>query len=435
MRKAIITSLLYILISLCLCSQNTQSILTDYLRNFQYQKALDYIETQDTTKELLVQKALCYKALGDYRKSLEILDPLSKEYNGDLQIMTEMAFCYEALSQRQLSIDCYDELIRLDSSNVYFKMQKGDLLYQQGKYQQSLDLFQHINKEYGMANALKRVAQCYEKLNIADSAMVYFKMAWDMNPNDDFSAANLVKLCFKNKRNFEAMDYSNSFLEKDTTNQQMNLLNALSYYSMDDYEEAIARFKKCYDKGDSSLVVLRSLGISYYSMNNSYDAQPLLEEAFRQDTTNNNVLYCLAVACNDMGEHKKAIPYFIKLLDRTIPPDLTLYLYYKNLASAYNKGSHYQEAVETYIRALTYAGDNQKMNLYYTIGNLFENSLNNKNKALDYFKLYRISLTDYLNNLKVKEGTNPKEIEEIQSKIKYLDLHISELEKGISELK
>lgn len=413
----------------CLVSISAQNPLNGYLRNFQYQKALDYIDTQEQTKELLIQKGFCYKSLGDYQKALEILYPLSKEYVNDFQIITEMAFCYEALSQRELSIDCYNKLISLDSANVYFRMQKADLLYQQEKYRQSLDLFQYINIHHEMPNASKRIAQCFEKLNMADSAMVYYKAAWDRNFNDGFSASSLVNLCLKNKRALEALGYSDLYLEKDTTNRQMNLLNALSYYSVDDYEGAIVRFKKCYDRGDGSLVVLRSLGISYYSMNDSYNAQPLLEEAFRQDTTNNNVLYCLAIACNDMGEHKKAIPYFIKLLERTIPPDLTLYLYYRNLGSAYDKGSHFREAADTYVKALTYGGENQKMNLYYMIGNLFESSLDDKDKAITYFKLYKTSLSDYLNSLKVKENVDPNEVEEIESKARYLDLHILKLEK------
>lgn len=414
-----------------LFSQESQNLLSDYLRNYQYQKALDYIETQEQTKGLLIQKALCYKALGNYPKSLEILYPLSKEYTADLQIIAEMAACYEALSQRQAGVDCYDELIRLDSINVYFKMQKADLLYQQGKYKESLELFRHINKEHMMTNSLKRVGQCFEKINMPDSAMIYFKEAWEANPKDVFSAANLVNLCLKSGRSLEAVAYSDKYIETDTTDQQMNLLNALGYYMLDNYEVSIAKFEKCHQRGDSSLILNRSLGLAYYSLNDSYSAQPFLERAYEQDTTNNNVLYCLAVACNDMGEHKKAIPHFLRLLGRTIPPDLTLYLYYRNLGSAYDKGSYYQEAVDSYTTALKYGGENQQMNLYYMIGNIAENYLDDKSKALEYFRLYKVSLGNYLSNLREKEDVELKEIEETEFKVKHLDRHISKLEKEI----
>ncbi|WP_029903663.1 tetratricopeptide repeat protein [Prevotella sp. 10(H)] len=414
-------------------SQSDQDQLREYLRNFQYQKALDYIEMQEPTKDLFIQKALCYKALGNYQKSLEILYPLSKEYNGDLQIITEMAVCYEALSQRDSGIDCYNELIRLDSANVYFKMQKADLLYQQGKYRQSLELFRHINEDHGMTNALKRVGQCYEKLNLPDSALLYFKEAWEINPYDGFSAASFVNLCLKTQRTPEAVAYSDKYMETDTTNHQMNLLNALSYYSINDFESAISKFEGCINRGDSSLIVNRSLGLSYYSIGESEKAYPYLDRAFAQDTTNNNVLYCLAVTCNDEAKYDDAAFYFQKLLDRTIPPDMALYLYYRGMAIAYERNMKNQEAVDSYLLALNYAKGNQKMHLYYTIAQLYELFLREDADALVYYKLYNTSLTEYYEDLKVKADTEPMEIEETKMKLDNLDGYIKRLEKRITK--
>ena len=428
MKKITIALSLLLITSLNLFSQDSISI---YLGNFQYQKALNYIETLESSKELQLKQALCHKALGNYKKSIEILLPLSGEYPTDIQIKSELALCYEAIAKRQISIDYYDDLIRLDSTNVYFKQQKADLLYQQGKFNDALTLFQQIYNQNKSPNALKRIGQCFEKMNVLDSAKIYFKEAWDINPDDSFSAANLTNVCLKQGSLPEALTYSEEYMKRDTTDQQINLLNALCYYKMDDYEAAAERLKKCFEAGDSSLIVNRSLGISYYSLNDSYDAQPFLENAFRQDTTNNNVLYCLAIACNDMGEHEKAIPYFRKLLERTIPPDLTLYLYYKNLASACVKGSHYQDAIDAYVEALKYADDNQKMNIHYTMGNIYQFRLDNDKNALESFKLYKISLTNYLENIKFKEGIEPEEIAATQEKITHLNAYISELRAAI----
>ncbi len=74
-----------------------------------------------------------------------------EEIPENVQIKSELASCFEALGQRQASIACYDGLIQLDSTNLYFKKQKADLLYQQGKYDISLDLFKDI---YNQNNSL-----------------------------------------------------------------------------------------------------------------------------------------------------------------------------------------------------------------------------------------------------------------------------------------
>lgn len=405
-------------------SQDTDRVLADYIRNFQYQKALDYIEQQEPTKELLIQKAICYKVLGNYKEALHILDSLNEEYNNDFQIISEQALCYNVLGNSDASIGCYDKLINLDSTNVYFKLQKADLLYQQEKYEKALELFRLTDNKFKW----KRFGQCFEKMHMLDSAMIYFKEAWTMNPDDRFSAASLVNLCLKTDHKLEALSYSDTYMEKDTTDKQMNLLNALSYYSIDDYESAISKFKKCYDSGDSSLIVLRSLGISYYSMKRSKEAQPILERAFEQDSTNNNVLYCLAVSSNEIGECEKSIYFFNKLLDRTIPPDLTLYLYYKNLGTAYESASYYEESIDTFTKAINYADEDQKMTTYYLIANIYDNLLENKDKALVYFKLYKVGLTDYLTRLKEKDEVDRDEIADVESRLMHLKTHILEVE-------
>lgn len=430
MRKTI-ALLSTLIIHLVLFSQTTDNILHNYIDNFQYQKALDYITTQEPSPELQLQEAMCHISLGSYQKSVAILQKLTIEQPENVRIKSELARCYTMLGRRQAGIDCYDDLLHLDSTNLYYKRQKADLFYQQGKYGQALNLFQEVYDQNQSSNTLTQIAQCYEKMNQPDSAIVYYKSAWDMNFSDSFSAANLVNLCLKTDRNLEALAYSSTYIEKDTTDQQMNLLNALTYYMMDNYEEAINRFKKCYEAGDSSLIVNRSLGISYYSLKENYEAEIFLDKAFRQDSTNNNVLYCLAVSSNELADHKKAIPLFQKLLTRTIPTDLTLYLYYKGLASAYDKGSHFDDAAVTYKKALEYAGPNQKMTTYYTVAQLYENQMLDIDNALVYYKYYRVALNEYLDKQTKKDEPDEEHILDTKKRLKYLDEHIESVQKKV----
>lgn len=430
MKKTLIL-LSFLIVHSVLFSQTVESELEAYIQNFQYQKALEYISDKEPSAYLQFQEAMCHKALGNYLKSIDILQRLSTDNPENVRVKSELANCFAITGRRQAGIDCYDDLIRLDSTNLYYKIQKAELLFQQTKYEKALCLFKEIYGRNNSPNTLTQIAQCFEKMNQADSAMVYFKAAWDTNPSDSYSAASLVNLCLKAGRSLEALAHSTVYLEKDSTDQQMNLLNALTYYVMDNYEEAIFRFKKCYEAGDSSLIVNRSLGISYYSLRENYEAEIFLDKAFRQDTTNNNVLYCLAVSSNELADHKKAIPLFRKLLDRTIPSDLTLYLYYKGLASAYDKGSLFEDAVEAYKKALIYAGTNQKMTINFTIGQLYENQVKDSSNALIYYQNYRHDLNGYLEGL-IRKNETDENVDDTKKRLKYLDEHIKELTKAMS---
>ncbi|MFV0418685.1 MAG: tetratricopeptide repeat protein [Dysgonomonas sp.] len=427
MKQAILTISLLLFIALQVYSQEVQKPLADYLSNFQYQKALEYIDSQEPTKDLLKKKALCYKTLGEHRKAIEILQPLSKEYPDEIPIISELAVCYEDIAQRRASAECYDSLIRLDSTNLYFKNQKADILYQLGEYNEALSLFQTVYDQNNSPISLKRMAQCFEKMNMPDSAKVYFKEAWDRNSEDGFSVASLTNICLKQGSVHEAIAYSEKYMETDTTDQQVNLLNALCYYKLDDYEESVNRFGKCYLNGDTSLIVNRSLGISYYSLDKSAETIKHLESAYRMDTTNNNVLFCLAASYSDMAEYEKSIACYKKLLYRTIPENLTLFLYFRNLASDYNRIMDYPNALENYQEALKYANANQKMNTYFILGVLCDNGLKDYKKAIEYYKLYRVSLAEYLKDQESKPDTEPTDIENTKNTIKNLEKRLREL--------
>ncbi|MBB4037139.1 tetratricopeptide (TPR) repeat protein [Dysgonomonas hofstadii] len=432
MKKPFIFLILLSSITSFLYSQQADSELLSYINNFQYQKALEYIDTQEPTKEIMERKAFCYKALGNYKDAIEILRELSAEHADDIRLKADLATCYANAGKLDESINCYDSLICMDSTNSYFKVQKAELLYQQGSFKKALELYQTIHSRDGLKNMIKRSAQCFEKINEPDSAIHYYSLAWETDSTDSFSAANLINLNLKKEQYGNGRLLSDIYMQRDSTDKQINLLNALSYYMSDLYEEAIPRLLKCHAAGDTSVIVNRSLGLCYYSLKESFKAMEFLDIAYRQDTTNNNVLYCLAVSCSEMAEPERAITYFHKLLDRTIPPDLTLYLYYRNLAQAYSKTDQYQESADNYATAIQYGTDNQKMNLYYTIGDIYVKRLRNNAEALKYFRLYKVSINAYLENEKTKPEPDKQEIKDTIEKIKHLEEYITNLEKEIN---
>ncbi|GAB6009185.1 tetratricopeptide repeat protein [Dysgonomonas reticulitermitis] len=431
MKRLIILASLLTICVFSVFSQNKENHLAELLKNFQYQQASEYIEAQEPTKELLFQKALCNKALGEYQKAIFILELLDKEYKDDVQILSELATCYQAIANRKASVECYDELIRIDSANIYFKIQKAELLFQQSKYEKALELFYVIYDQGKSANTLKQIAQCYEMMNVVDSAIFYYRKTLAENPLDAFSTASLTNIYLQYGLLNEGKECSQTFMDMDTTNHQVNLLNALLYYAGENYEEANNRFLVCEQRGDTSLLLNRNLGLSYFMSNKFYNSEVYLDKAFRQDTTNNTVLFALATSSMQMADHKKAIPLFNRLLDRLKPDSSILYSCNKNLALSYEKSGQYKEAAEAHLRSLNYSKYNQ-MNIYYTVANIYDDRLDDPQNALTYYTYYRNALSDYVESLKKKteDDDNVRRIKDSEKRIKALDEHILELKKG-----
>ena len=415
-------------------AQVEYSLIDDYIASYQFDKALKYIDSQEETKELLKQKALCYKGLDNYSKAIEVLKSLSQVDKHDLKLKSEMALCYQALSNWSGSLTCYDKLISLDSLNVYYKIKRAEMLFRLEDYKAALSDYKMLSDKYGLTNMIKRSAQCFENINLPDSAIIYYTEALKADTTDVFSIASLININIKLKNFGAAIQLSDDFVEKDSINKQINLLNGLSYYGADFYEEAVHRFERCYLNGDSSLVVNRSLGISYYSLGENDKAFPYLLKAYTQDTTNNRVLYCLGVVSNEMRNFNNSVIYFQKILEKTIPSDMILYLYYRGLAKGYEGLEEYRNAAINYKEAAKYGQQNQNMYLYFTLGTIYDYELGEPSLALEYYVKYQNGLKNYLEKLKLKEDKEDAfEIKNVEASILSLNSHIGRLEKALTK--
>ena len=434
MRTLILFVILFLGYIAGLNAQVEYSLIDDYIANYQFDKALKYIDSQEETKELLKQKALCYKGLDNYSKAIEVLKSLAQVDKDDLKLKSEMALCYQALSNWSGSLTCYNELISLDSLNVYYKIKRAEMLFRLEDYKAALSDYKMLSDKYGLTNMIKRSAQCFENINLPDSAIVYYTEAIKADTTDVFSIASLININIKLKNFGSAIQLSDDFVEKDSTNKQINLLNGLSYYGADFYDEAVLRFQRCYLNGDSSLVVNRSLGISYYSLGENEKAFPYLLKAYTQDTTNNRVLYCLGVVSNEMRNFNNSVIYFEKILEKTIPSDMILYLYYRGLAKGYEGLEEYKNAAMNYKEATKYGQQNQNMYLYFTLGTIYDYELGEPSLALEYYVKYQNGLKNYLEKLKQKEDKEDAfEIKNVETSILSLNSHIGRLEKALAK--
>ncbi|SHF41035.1 tetratricopeptide repeat protein [Dysgonomonas macrotermitis] len=418
-----------------LYGQESEKTVDYYVENYQFQKALDEISKYPDSKELNLKRVICYKALNRYSEAIHVLSRLETDYPDDKHIKIELARCYQALSDWDKSLLYYNILVEKDSVNIYYRIQRADLLMKQERFVDALSEYNHLINNYGVDNMLSRSALCYERLNNQDSAKVYYAKAWGRDSSDVFSVSSLINLNIKTgKQTFkDAIQLSELYVKRDSTNKQVNVLNALSYYAADAYEEAVTRFSRCYSSGDSSLVVLRSLGLSYYSLGDRDNSYYFLQKAYKKDSTNINVLYALGVTANEKQNYRLGTECFETLIERVIPADFTLYQYYRNLAIAYEGQKKYQQAVDNYRKAVEYANDNQRMYLYYTIVSIYDVDLKLPQESLEYYGLYKQSLQSYYEGLFSKEQTKEiqQEINITKTKLDALDKHIARLKKSL----
>jgi tetratricopeptide (TPR) repeat protein len=395
--------------------------LSVFLRNAQYQNAIAYIDRQEPTKDLLYQKALCYKYLNDYSAAITILESLAENHPADVSILLQLALSYESTQHFRKSIACYDKLVEIDSVNTYFRVRKADLLYRLEDYQAALSVYLKIEPDYNPNYVIRSIAMCHDKLDQSERARNCYAEAWSINPHDAYSAVSLVKIFVKLKDYPFALRYSEDFMKMDSTNLQINVLNAFCYYNMSMNDEATKRLEKCREQGDSSLIVNRTLGNIYYIEKKDSLAVKYLNHAYLQDTTNMNVLYCLANSNYNLQLFPEAIDCYMKIVDRLDGSEALRFLADKGLGMSYEGNGKYLNAMSFYLRAVNITPyPEHKAEMYYRLGNLCEQNNKDYNFAISYYKKYRVSLVNYQSSLKEED----EKIAEIEQKLEALDEHL-----------
>lgn len=417
------------------------SLVDIYMERGRYQEAVDLIgQLDEPGRALLYRKSLCYIHLNRNRDAIALLSQLRENYPDDIPVRLQLAGCYETRQQYREGIECVDELIRLDSLNSYFRVKKADLLYRNGAYREALPLYREAG-DYDRLYLNNRIGSCLDKMEQPDSAKVYFFEATRLDPEDSFSWMSYIRLLMKEENYIASVAYSDSFLLNNPVHLPMRSLNALAYYNMCNYPEAAKRFELCRAAGDSSLLVNRSLGISYYFMENDSLAYLRLKDAYAADTTNRQLLYALARTAHNLTYYPEAITTYEKILNDLKVDKGAMHVYHYGLAQSYDRNGEYRQAISNYITCTSYPLSDfdrnveRTMELYYRIAVICDEELNDLDTAISYYGRYGTSLYNYLIGEENKENPDPDLLSEMREKVEELDKYVIELKSRRDNLK
>lgn len=437
MKNALYLSFFLFFLPSSLKAQETTDSLSFFIQNFQFKNALRYIDNQEETKQNKFQKAMCYKALGENREAMRILEEMNEEYPENINVKTELASSYERASRWRETSNTYANLMAIDSTNLYFAIKKSEAEINTRNYKQGIKDLELVLSKDTLPNAIRLLGKSYESINKVDSAIYYYNLAVTIDSLDAFSSSNLVNAHLKNKNYGQALSTVQHFLEYTPNDKSLNMLHGYTYYALEDYENAASTLEKCFLMGDSSLVVNRSLGISYYYTGDSECAYTYLKKAYAQDTTHAVVNYNLAITAREMGDYDLAIKLHEGLLERLIPSNVQLYLNYYYLGETYDKKENYADAAKNYIKALEYATTDQRLSVLSPLAAIYDgklsNSISDVYTSLNYYNQYRSGLIGLISFMKNDEATSVEVIVEYESQLKDLNEHIATLEAKVAK--
>jgi tetratricopeptide (TPR) repeat protein len=336
----------------------------------------------------IVEIANCYKLIDESSKALVYYEKASAKYPENWTILTEVGNMNFALENYIEANNIFKKLYASDTANMYF---------------------------------VKKIAKSFDDLEQVDSAIYYYKKSIQLGTMDYATVLRLCNIYIKKKNYDEGLSLTRKFMQTDSLNPRINSINAYLLLLKKDYLNAYDKFLKCYRNNDSSLFVLKYLGISSFKIDSLEDAKIYLEKAYYLDTTDAQVTNFLGVACATYAYKLLGIYYLNKTIKLLTPDSVSLASVYFNLGKAYDSYSNSpcKNGYDAYLRASTL---NPKDTLItYFLAYKYDGCLHDKSMAIKCYKQF-ISTRPARN----KDGKNsPYRISYYDSAIRRLE----ELEK------
>ena len=351
-------------------------------------------EHREEVIDLALQKARCLRRLYRMQESVEVLAEVLYLDQFNIELMADLAESHMQVGNTMEAFTLYGTLSRMQPENPYFKTCQARILYKEKQYKESISICEDIAAQDSIPEILTLIADAYNNLGKADSALVYYNHILSKRPNHVPTMNKKADILLSAKQYQPVIDMSSEYLKEDPDNMVMLPIYGLALYLKGSYPLSIEQFEHQRELGDDSYAVHYYLGLNHYMMDNWPRAVEELEKAYQIDSSDVTLVYQLAHAKSHMPimtgmESHRLNPeserLYSKALEMLQPSPTMMHNIYGSMAMARHTIAQYAEAIKYY--ELSYKYNPQNISALSSIGYCYER-LKNYTKALEYYERY-----------------------------------------------
>lgn len=376
--------LFFLASSISLAAQQIDPV-REAMANYDYETALSLLSLEKPDPQVTYLKAQALRGLNRYNEALEAFRQVVAQDPENIRVILDMAECCKSAGRFNESLKSYKQALDLKPDNNYARLQYISMLCVTEQYAQACRACHEVMKEDHSNAVLRLMAQAQEGMMRKDSALYYYKIIVEKELQDYLSVAKLANLHIELNEPEEAVEITERYREKDTTNIYVNRQNAQAYCLIKDYPKAITRYKQLVEQGDSTKMTCYYLGMSYYAIEDYYGAHDFLRIALKYDPKNINVLYYLGRTCAKTSWKKEGVAMLNEAINLTIPSDSTMINLYNGLIDCCGLAGMYKEQIEAYKELYKY--NPRRHTILYSIGAIYQGRKDWKN-AQYYLEMF-----------------------------------------------
>ena len=188
----------------------------------------------------------------------------------------------------------------------------------------------------------------------------------------------------RNEQYDEALDALHRGLQLDSHDRRFLRRHAGLTFRMNRFEDAVRSYRTLIELGDSSAVVFRNCGISYYFLDEEYKAFYYLRTAYFLDETEPNTLLYYGIVNRTLGNVGYSIDILtdaVEILSKGIFSDALIHL-----ARSFEMRQEISDAVKKYRLLLDL--NNDRPEVYYYLASVFDEHYADRETPKEYYKKF-----------------------------------------------
>ena len=288
------------------------------------------------------------------------------------------------LGDLRQAINFCQRIVDLHPENSFFTIHLSNLYYGIEDFSMAKNILLPLYR-YDSLNTyvLKQIANAYNELQQADSAIAFYVKYLDLVPYDPGITGKLTNLFIRKKDYPAGLYLTEMFLAHDSTNPGILKLNAYCNYLMKNYQTAAQNFLKCVFLGDKSRFTLKYFGLSYYRQEMYELAEPQLRLAYQADTADTEICFYYGVSAYRSALPDTGVLYLKKTMKMLMPDPKFLNTLYIELAGAYTANRQIDTALTILKEA--YGASPNNATLAFNIAYQLDYYLRKPFQALSYY--------------------------------------------------
>jgi len=357
---------------------------------------------------------------GDYKNAVDTCLLILKTDSLNSEVYYRMGLAYQNLLFDDRAFDCFLKAssISPDNSNYNFMVAKG--YFSRGKNDKARLLLQNLYANdstnwayaYYLTSVLMQEAKYDECIKIYtgfyrmdstnnmfmdkigfanlrkgefETAIGFFSRSLSLNGKNSNTIKNLSYLYAATANIDTAVSLLTRGISLDPADMDLYLRRAAIYFSTNNNKRALNDYLKVIASGDSTTLYLKRAGIGYTNNLQPAEANVFLLLAAKKDSTDLETFDYLARNYRTLKNLKKSEQYYNKIISLLTPMAVKLEYSYINLAEEYKADGKYNEAIASYLKGQKLGPD---MNIDMVIGNIYDEKLNNRLNAIQYYQKF-----------------------------------------------